>query len=183
MGLALPAGLNAYIPLLAVALADRYTGLIQLDHPYDVLSNPWTMAIIAVLLTIEVVADKIPIVDHVNDLIQSMIRPASGAVLLMAATEATRSINPILAMLVGLCLAGGVHATKTTFRPLVTATTGGLGNPFVSALEDGAAIGLTVVALVAPILIAIVLVVLVVGVALYARRRLTRNAPARGHRA
>ena len=31
----MPAGLNAWIPLLAVALADRYTGLIKLAEPYD----------------------------------------------------------------------------------------------------------------------------------------------------
>jgi hypothetical protein len=175
LGLALPAGLNAYIPLLAVALADRYTGLIHLDHPYDTLSRPLVMLVIAILLTIEVVADKIPIVDHVNDLIQSAIRPASGAVLLMAATDATKSINPILAMLAGLIVAGCVHTAKTSFRPLVTATTGGLGNPVVSAVEDGAAIGLTVIALIAPIVIAVVLLLIVAALVLYARRRRARR--------
>src|SRR5688572_27120204 len=94
LGLALPAGLNAYIPLLAVAIADRYTGLIELNSPYDTLSSPAVMIVLAVLLTIEVLADKIPVVDHVNDLIQSAIRPAAGAVLLMASTDAVHSVNP-----------------------------------------------------------------------------------------
>jgi hypothetical protein len=180
LGLALPAGLNAYIPLLAVALADRYTGLIQLEHPYDTLSKPVVMLVIAILLAIEVVADKIPIVDHVNDLIQSAIRPASGAVLLMAATDATKSINPIVAMLAGLIVAGSVHTAKTSFRPLVTATTGGLGNPVVSAVEDGTAIGLTVIALVAPIVIGFVLALLLVALVMYARRRRSRRAAVTG---
>ena len=176
LGLALPAGLNAYIPLLAVALADRYTGLIQLAGPYGALSSPLAIAILAVLLGIEVLADKIPVVDHVNDLIQSVIRPAAGAVLLMASTDAVRSFNPVVAMLLGLAVAGGVHTAKASFRPIVTATTGGLGNPLVSSVEDGAAIGLTVVALVAPILIGVVLTLLAVALVLWFRRRRARRA-------
>jgi hypothetical protein len=176
LGLAMPAGLNAYIPLLAVAIADRYTGLIELNAPYDALSSPVVMIVLAVLLTIEVLADKIPVVDHVNDLIQSAIRPAAGAVLLMASTDAVQSINPVLAMILGLIIAGSVHTAKTSFRPLVTATTGGLGNPVVSTVEDGTAIGLTVVALIAPIVIGFVLALMVVGGLMVLRRRRVRRA-------
>lgn len=171
LGLAMPAGLNAYIPLLAVALADRYTGLIQLAAPYDTLSSPAAIAVLAALLGIELLADKIPFIDHVNDLIQSAIRPAAGAILLMASTDAVESINPIAAMILGLLVAGSVHTVKTTFRPIVTASTGGLGNPIVSAGEDGVAIGMSVAALVAPILIAVVIVVAVLLVLLILRRR------------
>lgn len=175
LGLAMPAGLNAYIPLLAVALADRYTGLIQLAAPYDVISSPLAIAVIAVLLGIELLADKIPIVDHVNDLIQSAIRPSAGAILLMASTDTVESINPIVAMIVGLLVAGGVHTTKTSFRPVVTATTGGVGNPIVSAIEDGVAIVVTVIALIAPIVIAIVLILVVALVVMLFRRRRRRR--------
>jgi hypothetical protein len=177
LGLALPAGLNAYIPLLAVALADRYTGLIQLSAPYDTLSSPAVIVLLAVLLGIELLADKIPLVDHVNDLIQSAIRPAAGAILLMASTEAVDSINPVVAMLLGLLVSGSIHTAKTTFRPIVTATTGGLGNPIVSASEDGAAIALSLVALVAPVLVAFVLGALVVLALLFIRRRRHRHRP------
>ena len=181
LGLAMPAGLNAYIPLLAVALADRYTGLIQLAAPYDVISSPVVIAVIALLLGIELLADKIPIVDHVNDLIQSAIRPSAGAILLMASTDTVDSINPIVAMLLGLLVAGGVHTTKTSFRPVVTATTAGVGNPIVSAFEDGVAIILTVVAIVAPIVIAVVLIaVLSMLILMFRRRRHRRHAEAGG---
>ena len=175
LGLAMPAGLNAYIPLLAVALADRYTGLIQLAAPYDVISSPLAIAVIAILLGIEMLADKIPIVDHINDLIQSAIRPSAGAVLLMASTDSVESINPVVAMIIGLLVAGGIHTTKTTFRPVVTATTAGTGNPIVSALEDGTAIAITVVALIAPIVIAVVLIVVVSMIVLLFRRRRRRG--------
>jgi hypothetical protein len=175
VGLAMPAGLNAYIPLLAVALADRYTGLIHLAEPYDLISSPLAIVIITGLLLIELLADKVPLVDHVNDLIQSAIRPSTGAVLLMASTDAVESINPVAAMILGLIVAGGVHTAKTSFRPLVTATTGGLGNPVVSTAEDGAAIGMTVIALVAPILVLVVIILLFAMLLSIARRRRERR--------
>jgi hypothetical protein len=153
----MPAGLNAYIPLLAVAVADRYFGLIHLNSPYDALATPGGIAVISVLLLIELLADKIPVVDHVNDLINSVIRPAAGAVLMMASTDTISYINPVFAMFLGLFVAGSVHAVKAGVRPVVTASTGGVGNPIVSAGEDGVAIGLSVIALVAPILIVLVL--------------------------
>ncbi|RIK46285.1 MAG: DUF4126 domain-containing protein [Chloroflexi bacterium] len=174
LGLALPAGLNAYIPLLIVALADRYTGLVHLAEPYDVLSSPPVIVILALLLLVELLADKIPLVDHVNDLIQSAVRPAAGAILLMASTEAVASINPVVAMLLGLIVSGSVHVAKSSFRPIVTATTGGLGNPVVSAAEDASAIGLSVIAIIAPILIAVVLLALAVLAVLVLRMRLQR---------
>ncbi|HAX24125.1 MAG TPA: DUF4126 domain-containing protein [Thermomicrobiales bacterium] len=176
LGLAMPAGLNAYIPILAIALADRYTGLIQLAAPYNVIASPWAIAIISVLLGIEIIADKIPIVDHINDLFQSFIRPAAGALLVMASTDAVHRINPILAMILGLFVAGGVHITKSTFRPIVTATTGGVGNPIVSAAEDGTAICLSVLALVAPILIVLVIVAVAGFAFVMIRRRYARRA-------
>ncbi len=160
VGLAMPAGLNAYIPLLAIALADRYFGLLHLAPPYDFLSSTAGILIITILLLIEVLADKVPLVDHVNDLVSSIIRPAAGAILVMASTGTVDSINPIFAMVLGLLVAGSVHTIKASVRPTVTATTGGIGNPFVSAVEDAIAIGLTVIALLAPVLIVGVLAVL-----------------------
>ena len=176
LGLAMPAGLNAYIPLLAIALADRYTGLIQLAAPYDAVASPWAIVVVSILLGIEIVADKVPIIDHINDLVQSFIRPAAGAILVMASTDAVQTINPVMAMILGLVVAGGVHTAKSTFRPVVTATTGGVGNPVVSATEDGAAICMSVIALVAPILIGVILIVLLTLTLMVLRRRRASTA-------
>ena len=181
LGLAMPAGLNAYIPLLAVALADRYFGLLHLAAPYDMISSPVGIIIITILLIIELLADKIPLVDHVNDLINSVVRPSAGAVLVMASTGAVESINPIAAMTLGLIVAGSVHTLKASVRPTVTATTGGVGNPIVSAAEDGVAIVLTVVALLAPVLIAGVLVVLGLLMFTFVRRWRRRRLVAEQH--
>lgn len=160
-GLSSAAGLNAYLPLLIVALTARYTDLIQLQAPWDALTNPWVIGVLAVLLVIEVVADKVPAVDHANDVIQTVVRPAAGAILFASAGSVISDIHPALALICGILVAGTVHGAKATFRPVVTATTGGVGNPVVSTVEDVVSAALTVMAILAPIL-AFVLLVLTV---------------------
>jgi hypothetical protein len=171
MGLAMPAGLNAYIPILALGIADRYFGLINLAAPYDLIATPAGLAIITMLLVVEVIADKVPLLDHLNDLIQSAVRPSSGAIVLMASTDQVEFINPIFSLMLGLTLAGVVHIIKMAIRPAVTATTGGVGNPIVSAAEDGAAIASSIIALIAPVLVALMLIGLVVAIIWLLRHR------------
>ena len=77
-GLATAAGLNAYIPLLALGLLSRFTDLVTLPHGWTWLENGWVMTIVAVLLVVEVVADKIPALDSINDIIQTFVRPDRG---------------------------------------------------------------------------------------------------------
>jgi hypothetical protein len=180
LGLAMPAGLNAYIPLLALGIADRYFGLVNLAAPYDIIATPGGLAVLTILLLIELFADKVPLVDSMNDLIQSAVRPSSGAVVLMASTEPVEFVNPIFAMALGLLVAGIVHMVKMAIRPAITATTGGVGNPLVSAAEDGAAIGSSIIALIAPVLVLFLVVGLVIAIIwlLRSRRRRRRIAQA-----
>lgn len=174
LGLAAPAGLNAYLPLLIVALADRFTGLIELDRPYHFLSSLAGIGILILLLTVELVVDKIPGLDHANDLIQSAIRPAAGAGLMMAATSDWPALNPVLALLIGLVAAGVVHTAKATTRPLITVGTGGMGNPLVSLVEDGIAGVTAVVALVLPLGVLVLLLVFA-GFLVWSTRRVRRR--------
>jgi len=153
LGLSIPAGLNAYIPLLAIALAQRFEWF-QLKEPFDVMGEWWMIAIIAALLVIEMVADKVPAVDHVNDVIQTFIRPAAGGIVAVAAAGSTTEVSPWLLVLAGVLLAGSVHAAKATTRPAVNVTTAGMGAPVVSAAEDVGAVLLSAVAIVAPLLVA-----------------------------
>lgn len=158
-GLAAPAGLNAWLPLLIVGLAARFTNLIHLNEPYSLLSNGWVLLTLCVLLFIEILADKIPVVDSLNDAIHTFIRPAAGAILFAAQNDAVGGLNPALALILGLLAAGSVHAVKATARPVLTATTGGIANPIVSVLEDGVAIVATLLALVFPVLAALLFLV------------------------
>jgi len=110
IALAAPAGLNAYIPLLAVALAQRF-GFLELRPPFQLLGEWWMIAIIAALLAVEIVADKVPAVDHANDAVQTFLRPAAGGILAVAASG-NAEVQPWLFVLVGVLLAGSVHAVK-----------------------------------------------------------------------
>ena len=170
IGLAAPAGLNAYIPLLVLALADRATTRVTLQAPYDVLSSNLGIAILIVLLTVEITVDKIPGVDHVNDLIQSFVRPAAGAIAAVAATGGVVTINPAIMVLVGVVLAGSVNAVKVTTRPAVTLGTAGILNPVVSLAEDAVAVLASVVAIFLPFLVILILAIFAVSSILLLRR-------------
>ena len=178
LGLAGPAGLNAYIPLLVLAIADRATSRIDLAQPYDFISSTWGILILLALLTFEIIVDKIPGLDHANDLLQSVVRPAAGAVLIMAVTNEQGVINPVVAMLLGLGAAGSVHAVKTVSRPAVTVSTAGAGNPIVSLIEDGVALFVSIMAILLPILAVVSFVLLAIFVYWsYSRvRRLLRRS-------
>ena len=159
-GLSSASGLNAYIPLLIVALTTRFTDLIKLNPPFDILTNGWVIGALIVLLAIEMIVDKIPAADTLNDVIQTFVRPAAGAILFAASTSAL-DVHPVLAAILGLVLAFGVHAIKATARPVVTASTGGLGNAFVSVGEDVVSASVSIVAIIVPLVIGFLLVVMV----------------------
>jgi len=172
-GLSGSAGLNAYIPLLLVALAARFPmsdPLVKLQPPFDLLGNWWAIGLIAILLVVEIVADKIPAVDSVNDAIQTFIRPAAGAILFAGSANVITDVHPILALGAGLVVAGGVHATKAAARPVVTVTTAGVGNPVVSTLEDIIAFILSLLSILLPVIAAILLLTFLFVVIYFIRR-------------
>ncbi len=155
-GLSVSAGLNAYIPLLVIALLARFTDLIKLSQPWDTLENGWIIALLVALSLVEFFADKIPAVNHLNDAIQTFIRPAAGAIAFAASANVFTEVHPVLSLATGLILAGGVHVVKSVVvRPAVTATTGGAGNIPVSILEDLLSTTVSILSVVIPVVIAV----------------------------
>jgi hypothetical protein len=161
-GLSSAAGLNAYLPLLVVALLSRFTDLIRLNEPFDALESWWTIGVLIVLGTIEFMADKIPVVDTINDLVQTLFRPVAGAILFAASSNVIADIHPVLAMVCGLLIAGTVHVAKTAVRPVVTATTGGTANPAVSTAEELLSAATAFLSVLFPAVIGLVLLLAVV---------------------
>lgn len=160
-GLSASAGLNAYIPLLVVALVARYTDLIELNQPWDTLTNGWIIGLLVVLSLIEFFADKVPAVNHANDIIQTIVRPVAGAIVFAASAQVVSGIHPAVALAAGLLVAGMVHTVKAAaVRPAVTATTAGAGNVPVSIAEDLFATFLSILSVVIPVLVAVVLILL-----------------------
>jgi len=172
-GLSGSAGLNAYLPLLVVALLARFTNLIHLREPWTALTSGWSIAVLVILLIIETVADKVPAVNHVNDVIQTLVRPAAGAILFAASSNVITDVHPVLAMVCGLLVAGSVHVVKSAaIRPAVTAISAALSggvatvpaNIVVSTLEDVVAVVASLVAVIVPAILALVLLIAVIGI-------------------
>lgn len=167
-GLSSSAGLNAYLPLLVVALVGRYTNLVSLNEPWNVMTNGWVILALVVLLGIEMTVDKIPAVDTLNDGIQTIGRPLSGAVLFAANSGVVGELHPVLAFVAGLMLAGGVHVVKTTTRPAVTAVTVGTGNWLVSIIEDIIALAMAILSILLPVVLAVA-IIMAIGLLLWRR--------------
>lgn len=160
-GLSASAGLNAYIPLMVIAVIARYTDWFELQAPFDTLTNPWIMILLGVLIIIEFLADSFPAVNHINDAIQTFIRPVAGAIVFAASAQVLTDVSPVVSLACGLFIAGGIHTVKAAaVRPAITATTAGTANPLVSFLEDVIAATTSLLAMLIPILMGIMLVIL-----------------------
>ncbi|WP_084074939.1 DUF4126 domain-containing protein [Demequina sp. NBRC 110052] len=171
-GLSAAAGLNAFIPLVIVGLFARFTDVITLPAELMWLQSWPTLIIALLLLAADVVLDKIPGVDHVNDLIQTAVRPLVGGVIFAATSAAAEldgasfwSDNPLIAGVVGAIITAIVHTAKAASRPAVNAATGGTGAPLASFAEDAVSVALSFLAIFIPFLV--VLVFIAMGIAVY----------------
>jgi hypothetical protein len=189
MGLSAAAGLNAYIPFLVVALIARFTDYITLPVGYEWIESNWAIGIGAALLLAEVVLDKIPAVDTINDTIQTFIRPSMGGLIFAATTAAAQldnstwmKENPWVSVVLGVLISGLVHTGKMAARPVINVGTVGAGAPVVSTVEDIGSLGLSLIALIAPLLVILALALLawlLIWMWLRVRRwRRTRRDPA-----
>lgn len=188
-GLATAAGLNAYIPMLSMGLLGRFTSLVNLPPGWSWLENGWVLAIVGVLLIVEIVADKIPALDTVNDAVQTFVRPTSGGIVFGSGTAAQTAAvtdpgefartGQWVPVAIGVVTALVVHLTKTAVRPAANAATAGIAAPVLSTVEDVASVSLTFVAILIPVLVLLIVVALVWGAVWLLRRRRARSRKAR----
>ena len=184
-GLATAAGLNAYIPMLLMGLLSKFTSLITLPSGWNWLENSWVMAVIAVLLAVVIVADKIPALDTVNDTVQTFVRPTAGGIVFGSGTAAQTAAvsDPAefartgqwVPVVIGVVTALVVHLTKTAVRPAANVATAGVAAPVLSTIEDFTSVSLVFIAILIPALVAIVLIALTVAAVWLLRRRRRRD--------
>lgn len=187
-GLATAAGLNAYIPMLSMGLLGRFTNLVNLPAGWAWLENGWVLAIVAVLLAVEIVADKIPALDSVNDAVQTFVRPTAGGIVFGSGTAAQTAAvtdpgefaraGQWVPVAIGVVTALVVHLTKTAVRPAANAATAGMAAPVLSTVEDVVSVSLTFVAILIPVLVVIIVVGLIWGAVRLLRRRRRRRPAA-----
>jgi hypothetical protein len=175
-GLGLGAGINAYATLLVFGLLARWQPALFHDEMARFFSSTPVLIVVGVLYLVEFVADKIPAVDHVWDVVHTVIRPAAGALVAWAAVSDKGIPHGavILATIIGGGAAFGAHATKATLRAASTATTGGLANPVLSLIEDVFAFASAIVAILLPWLVLVVMLLVV----LFFMRLWRRTRPA-----
>lgn len=183
LALAATAGLRLFMPFLFVGGMARYAG----TPTPEMLSWTATDSGFLLLLTatlLEILSDKIPVVDHVLDMGATFIKPAAGLFLPVALLQDT---SPALAWSMGIAagapLAFGVHTTKAGTRVASSTATVGVGNPIISTLEDILAIVILVFTAVAPFVAALLIIALIIVVVRAMRRMkkwLRRDRPISG---
>lgn len=183
--LAASAGLNAWMPLFLLGLADRFLPAVELPAAWSWLSSDLALWVVGGLLLLEMVADKIPALDSLNDVVQSILRPAAGGIAFGAGSGAQTlavddpasffSDNAWVPVVAGIAIALVVHVVKATARVAANATTAGLAAPVLSTAEDGASFALAVAAILIPVVAALLLVGLVVLLVVLVRRRARRR--------
>jgi hypothetical protein len=161
LGSAWTSGINLYATVSILGLLQKF-GSIKLPGGLDVLDNWWIIGAAGFLYAIEFVADKVPYVDSVWDVIHTFIRVPAGAIVAFAATTEMDSTVMILATLLGGGLALSSHGTKAALRAGANLSPEPVSNWVLSIIEDILAIVGVILAVFAPVLIAIVLVIFLI---------------------
>jgi hypothetical protein len=179
LGLASATGLRTFLPLLMLALAAKF-GLfgIDLNDRMAWLADWPAISALAVASVVEFTGDKVPVVDHGLNVLGAFTRPIAGAV---AAGSVFAGVDPMTAAIAGLIVgaptAFAFNAAQGGARLTSTATTGGIGNPVLSFIEDVLSFLMVVLAFLAPVLVPILMIVLAIAIFRLARRVRARMDP------
>ena len=177
-------GLNAYAAVLVLGLAQRL-GMVTLSPDMQVLGSPWVLGVAAILFALNFLADKIPYIDSINDVLQTFVRIPAGVLLAYGAAGGLGPEVSVIAALLGGTLAAGTHIAKTGSRALINGSPEPFSNVLASLGEDVTVFGGLALAIAHPItflcLLAAFVVVLIwllpklMRLALVPFRRLTRG--------
>lgn len=174
IALAATAGLRLFMPFLFVGAVARYAD-VPAPHILEWTATDVGFGLLLIATVVEVLADKIPAVDHALDAVATFLKPVAGLILPAALLyDLSPAAAWTLGIVAGAPVALGVHATKAGTRAVSSATTLGTGNPIVSFIEDVLAVMILVFTLLAPIL-AFALVALLCVLAFRTWRRMWRR--------
>jgi CBS domain containing-hemolysin-like protein len=161
LGSAWTSGINLYATITVLGFLQKF-GAAKLPGGLDVLDNWWIIGVAGFLYAIEFFADKIPYVDSVWDVIHTFIRVPAGAIVAYAATNQMDESVSMIATLLGGGLAFSSHGTKAAIRATANLSPEPVSNWALSFIEDGIAIIGSILAVFAPVLIAVVLIIFLV---------------------
>jgi len=172
VALAACAGLRAFLPLLLAGILAR-AGWLELGPSFQFLASNRALVLFGVASLLEILGDKIPVVDHALDALGTPLRPAAGA--LLAASVLGQVSDPLTALALGTAVGAPAalvpHAAKSALRAASTTFTGGIANPILSLVEDAVSLVLFVLAVLVPLLVVGLLAFAIVLISRNLRRR------------
>lgn len=170
IGLSAATGFRVFLPLFAVSLAS-YFHWIPMNESFEWLAGLPALITTGIATVVEILAYYIPFVDHLLDTISVPMATVAGSIL-FASQFAELGTFPQWAL--ALIAGGGTAATISSgfagIRAASTATTGGLGNSVVGTTETAGAGIMTILAMVAPIIAAVLAITLLILVVVYGRK-------------
>jgi len=169
IAIAAACGLRAFLPLLALSIGVRFD-LVRVDHAAEWIASTPVVVTLVWATVLEIVADKIPAIDHLLDLIATGLRPAAAG---LAAWCTFEALHPAIGIAAALVLGGGamgLHVAKAKVRLGSSMLTLGNANPVLSFVEDAISAGLSALALLAPIA-----AVVAAGMVVWVLRRVFRS--------
>ena len=179
LGLSASTGLNTFLPLLLLSAAARFhVAGIQLGEKFEWLTSDAAMITLIVACVIELIADKVPAVDHFLDSAGTIVRPVAGA---LASASVRTGHDTMVAALIGIIVGAppslGLHTLKAGTRVASSATTFGCANPVLSIIEDILAFMLSVLSIFLPIVVPVALALLVFALYRLMKRVRRSSAP------
>jgi uncharacterized membrane protein len=179
LGLSASTGLNTFLPLLLLSAAARFNVAgIQLGEKFEWMTSDAAILTLIIACVIELIADKVPAVDHFLDSAGTFIRPVAGA---LASASVLTGVDPMVAAIIGIIVGAptslGLHTLKAGTRVASSATTFGCANPVLSIIEDILAFMLSVLAIFLPLVVPVALALLVFALYQLMKRIRRGSAP------
>jgi uncharacterized membrane protein len=168
MGSAWLSGINLYVTVLTLGLLQRFQ-LAHLPGDLSYLGHTWVLVVAGVMYSMQFVADKIPAVDSVWDMIHTFIRIPAGAILAATAFAHFDPTIRIVALLVGGGIALTSHGSKTATRLAANTSPEPFSNVALSLLGDAVTLGGTVLMAIHPVVLIFIVIAAVILSVLFFR--------------
>ena len=175
VGLAAATGFRVFLPMLVVSVA-AYTGHLPLSENFAWLGTPGALIMLGVAALVEILAYYIPGVDNLLDVLATPAAVIAGTLVSAAViTDLPPMLKWTTAIIAGGGVAGLTQGVTALLRAKSTVLTAGVGNPVIATAELGGSLLVSLLALAAP-LVALLVVIVFLWLAMRLIRRIARSA-------
>jgi hypothetical protein len=160
IGLSAATGFRIFVPFLVASIA-AISGYLPLSPSFEWIGAYPALILFGAATILEIAAYYIPWFDNLLDSIAAPAAFIAGAILMVAVVSGLPPLAKwALAIIAGSGAAGIVQTGTTITRAASTTTTGGLANPVVSTVEAGSSFGLSLLAVLLPVIAGLITIIL-----------------------